>query len=71
MIEDKRIYVTRNTRRDAIRQGWDQYQAQGWKARSPYVEEDPRWHFWMNGLDGAAQHQKQLNFAMQDVPGWK
>lgn len=71
MVVDDRVYAIHATRQDAIRQGWDQYQAQGWKAQSPYSEQDPRWHFWMNGLDGAAQHQKNLSFEMHHVPGWR
>lgn len=71
MVVDDRVYAARATRRDAIRQGWDQYQAQGWKAQPPYAEQDPRWHFWMNGLDGAAKHQKNLSFEMHHVPGWR
>ena len=71
MIDDPRMADHRTARRDAIRQEWDASQARGWKAKYKFDESDPKWHFWMNGLDGAAKHQQHLGFEMKDVPGWK
>ena len=71
MIDDPRArIIPSSTRRECIRQGWDQYQANGWKAKSPYPEADPRNVWWMNGLEGADQHRKNIGFSQRDVPGW-
>lgn len=71
MLQDNRIYSdNRATRRDCIRQGWDAFQAKGWGAPNPYANGDPRWHFWMNGLEGGAEHRKNIGFDMKQVPGW-
>lgn len=68
---DKRLYTCPHDRRNAIRRGWDAYQWQGYKAECPYDVQDPKWWFWMNGLEGGAQHQKSISYEMKDVPGWR
>lgn len=70
-MHDPRIYLDGHARREAIFAGWHAYQFQGWKATPPYDESDPRWWFWMNGLDAAGSNHKGFNKRMEDVDGWK
>lgn len=60
------------TRRSAIRQGFQDYQVFGWQKDPPYPAGDPRRWYWQNGADAAeAYHKGRATGDMTQVSGWR
>jgi hypothetical protein len=69
-MDDPRIYLDGSARREAVRSGWEGFQIKGWKSTSPYSQQDTRWWFWMNGMEGAEKAHKGYSVRINEVAGW-
>lgn len=69
-MQDDRIYLDGTARREAIRSGWEGFQIKGWKAAPPYPQQDDRWWFWMNGMEGAEKAHRGHSTRITEVDGW-
>ncbi|WP_426271566.1 hypothetical protein ACN9MB_09070 [Dyella kyungheensis] len=70
-MDDHRIYLDDQAKRQAIRSGWEGFQCYGWKAKAPFTTQDDRWWYWMNGMEGAEKNYKGYSIRIEDVDGWK
>lgn len=62
--------LSRPTRRQAIQEGWHDYQCRGWEATPRYGLDDPRRWLWQNGMEGAEAARRNVSFEPARVQGW-
>lgn len=65
-----RVSLSSMEKRQAIRQGYYDFQCFGWQKDPPFPEGDPRrWH-WQDGAEAAESFHRTGQGGMENVPGW-
>ena len=60
------------TRRAAIRRGYEDFQFHGWRKDPPYPTNDPRRWYWQNGAEAADEyHRGRADGRIEQVSGWR
>lgn len=69
-FHDARKTMAESDRRNAIRQGYGDFQFFGWHKDPPYPEGDPRRWCWQDGAEMADQVHRTGRGRLQETPGW-